>query len=343
MDPIEVPVAAIRSSVDRWDFHLDTVLRWQEGDTLPAEQTPYYHGVAKYKRDGGRLWPEVGTGSDVKPRLIAARVERFRTLYRSIRDNGYDRSIPIHVGISARGGLHIANGHHRAAIATAMQIESLPGRVRARHERWARFRKMLAERFSAQKLYTAIPHPDLASWAVARDSEQRVKAILQHVRPGQSVVDVGCHAGTFSFALADHGCPVTAIEKSGRLIECAKVVEAFSPRPKPIEWRSGDAWSQEAPRHDVVLCLSVLHHTLKDGTFDAAVTWIKAHGDRLVLELADGTETQMKGIDLPNQEHLGPWLEDAFGMRATPILKGVPREFRKGGSDRRWLWLMTKA
>ncbi len=344
LDPlpaIDVPTFMVRPSLDKWKFHLETIWQFQKNDTIPAEETAYFKGVYDYKREGGKNWAEVGVGNQVNQKSIERRVENFRALYRAIRDEGYDRSKEIVVNIGKTGDITVADGHHRSAISTVLGIPSIPARVRTRHPEWVEMRDMLHERFQADKLYVPVAHPDFGSWEAMRDLECRAQTVLKHIVPGSKVIDVGAHSGSIALALANAGCVVTAIEKSPKMVEAGKKLTNSMNRGKPIHWIKGDAWSQDVEKHDWIVCLSVLHHTCKDGTLPIAVEWLKAHGEKLILELADATESQMKHHEIARkQERMGEWLTKQFKMKATPILQGVIRSQRKSGSDRRWLWLL---
>lgn len=341
IEPIRVPAEMLRDSLDRWAFHVETAYEFMDNPKLPAKHTAYYHGVIEYKRNGGKLWAEIGTGDDVDPQKVEYRVERFRKLFTSIQHDGYDERQPISVMITGSGKVQIVDGHHRAACALVLGIPEIPAKVTHRHPEWVLLRDVLFEQYKAEQLYTAIDHPDFDRWTVARDVEYRANALLDLMAPPETVLDVGCCTGGVAMALSRAGMRVTAIERHERVLAAAQKIERVM--GGTVSWRHGEAWDMELGRRDWAICLSVLHHAVKANEHGKAMAWLKRRGKRLVIEMADGSESQMEGHDLPaTQEGLGPWLAELSGMKVTPILRGVPKEARRSASDRRWLWLLEK-
>lgn len=103
----------------------------------------------------------------------AALLERYETtretLYRSLRDEGYDRSTSpvccrIHIGRD--GSLLLGDGgHHRFYLSRLLSIESVPVQVLCRHRQWQAVRETVAKADSIEALPSDIraclDHPDL--------------------------------------------------------------------------------------------------------------------------------------------------------------------------------------
>ena len=340
IDTIRVPVSYLLPTLKEWGFHLSTVEQFEANPAIDADKTAYYKGVLDYKAKGGKLWPEIpAVGGEEK---VKQRVEAFRRLYCSMRDEGYDEEQPIEVAIGKRGEIAVREGHHRAACAWGLGIESVPARVRSRAKAWVEFRDALYEQYRQEKLYTPIDHPDFAGWKVARDYHHRTVAIERALTKG-TILDVGCCTGGIAVTFAGHGYPVTAVDKNKIALRAAQATERiFAPGGHPITWHAGDAFQANFGIHDWVLCLSVLHHVAKETHLRGHLEWLQRHARHgIFIEMADATETQMQGAGVPGtQEETGPWLAKLSGMKATPVLKGVPKEHRKSASDRRWIWLL---
>lgn len=340
---VRVPTEMLLSSLRDWGFHLETTKQFADNAEIPAEETAYYRGVLEYKAKGGHLWPEIPQeGGEEK---IRQRLERFRRLFLSMTAVGYDEGQPITVAIDKRGEFAIVDGHHRAACTWQLGIEEVPCSVRTRAPEWVELRDALYECYREQKLYTPIPHPDFQRWKVARDAGIRARTILARMVPGESVLDVGCCTGGIALAMANlAGLGVTAVEKEPRYLRAAKAVERRMFPQGPVTWIQGDAFEMSVLQHDWVLCLSVLHHVAKGRSIEPELEWLKKHAKQGVfIEMADAAESQMAGADVPtSQEDIGPWVEKLSGMKAEPVLKGVPEDKRRSASDRRWIWLLKK-
>ena len=73
-----------------------------------------------------------------------------------------------------------------------------------------------------------------------RLEEAFVRSLLDKhaVRPGATLLDLGCGNGFYANAFAGHGLRVTAVDLSDAVIDYAKRT-----RPHPVNWIAGDAFS----------------------------------------------------------------------------------------------------
>ncbi len=83
--------------------------------------------------------------------------------------------------------------------------------------------------------------------------------VLEHVQPGDKLIDVGCGIGEFIIRLQDRFHTLVGVDISGREIECAKKRIRNSPN---IFLHCGELQSFHFPdeHFDVCLCLDVLEH-----------------------------------------------------------------------------------
>ena len=162
---------------------------WDRG--LPrVEAQPKYRACAD--RVGGASWAETGIVDRLAAELAASDEEtiehgcgsradlerRYETereeLYRTLRDEGYDRSVSpvccrVHVG---RDGdlLFGSGGRHRFYLSRLLGIDSVPVEVLVRHAEWQSVRDAVAAAETVADLSPAVRrhlgHPDLREFDV---------------------------------------------------------------------------------------------------------------------------------------------------------------------------------
>ena len=102
-------------------------------DDVPWQETYYYQYAASRIESGG----SVGylDGPQTKANLETY-LDELDELYEDIRDNGYDPSSAISVHIGRNGEWIVGHGHHRRTLASILNVESVPVRVKFRHAEW---------------------------------------------------------------------------------------------------------------------------------------------------------------------------------------------------------------
>lgn len=87
---------------------------------------------------------------------------------------------------------------------------------------------------------------------------RRVKMLSQHLRPGMSVLELGCGAGYFTRELAGSGADIVAIDVSPELLEIARA-NCSAPN---VRYQIQNAYELSYPDagFDSVVGSSVLHH-----------------------------------------------------------------------------------
>jgi SAM-dependent methyltransferase len=87
---------------------------------------------------------------------------------------------------------------------------------------------------------------------------RRVKMLSSHLRPGMTVLELGCGTGTFTQELARSGADVIAIDVSAELLEIAR---ANHSAPN-VHYQNENAYALSYPdaAFDSVVGSSVLHH-----------------------------------------------------------------------------------
>jgi len=87
---------------------------------------------------------------------------------------------------------------------------------------------------------------------------RRVKMLSAHLRPGMSVLELGCGTGTFTRELAQSGADIIAIDVSPELLEIARAnYSALN-----VQYQTENAYALSYPdaTFDSVVGSSVLHH-----------------------------------------------------------------------------------
>jgi SAM-dependent methyltransferase len=87
---------------------------------------------------------------------------------------------------------------------------------------------------------------------------RRVKMLSSHLKPGMTVLELGCGTGSFTRELARSGADVIAIDVSPELLEIAKA--NFSAPNVQHEIQNAYSLSYPEGRFDSVVGSSVLHH-----------------------------------------------------------------------------------
>src|SRR6266542_3557600 len=87
---------------------------------------------------------------------------------------------------------------------------------------------------------------------------RRVKMLSSHLKPGMTVLELGCGTGSFTRELARSGADVVAIDVSPELLEMAKA-NCSAPNVQ-YQIQNASALSYSEGAFDSVVGSSVLHH-----------------------------------------------------------------------------------
>jgi len=94
---------------------------------------------------------------------------------------------------------------------------------------------------------------DFASW-------HHYQYFVPYFKPGLTVLDVGCGAGTFSFIAAEKGCIVTGVDISQDAISSCRVSAANL--GLDVEFIYDDFVDMKiGKKYDIIICSEVLEHT----------------------------------------------------------------------------------
>src|SRR3984893_16116494 len=114
-----------------------------------------------------------------------------------------------------------------------------------------------------QAVYTHGHHESRLRWHAVRTAETSAGYLLPHLRPGLSVLDVGCGPGTITADLAARVSPgqVTAIEMTEDALDLART-EAQARGQSNIDFVTSDVHALDLPddTFDIVHAHQVLQH-----------------------------------------------------------------------------------
>jgi len=207
-----------------------------------------------------------------------ARLRNLEVLFNEIKTKGYreqrqttspwkpwGNEDEIHVHIGRDGDYIFADGRHRLCIAKLLGLPQVPVKISRRHAMWVALRKEILAYAKSQKtgkVYSPLPHPDLADIPSAHGNE-RMEIIEKHVPPTPGrMLDIGAHWGYFCHRFEDLGYECIAVEDLAMSVHFMKrLARAENRRFKIIE---GSVLSVDLTESfDVVLALNIFHHLIK--------------------------------------------------------------------------------
>lgn len=136
----------LKSDFEESQVYQSFVQRFEKGDSW--NQTSYYRHLT-----------EEGELSHEEAML---RLQKYEELFDEIRRHGYDNKYPIEVNIGRDGEYIRHNGRHRLSIAKILNMEEVPVKVHAIHEKWQKIRDDVYNNEVSKKRRKHIQgHPDL--------------------------------------------------------------------------------------------------------------------------------------------------------------------------------------
>lgn len=171
-----------------------------------------------------------------------------------------------------------------------------------------------------------------------RDADLRWDAIAAAIRTYEagSLLDIGCAEGWFlRRASAEFGCFGLGIDGGDRRVMLGEIARLHDgvERVAVMKGRLAPEDIRRLPRCDIVLCLSVVHHVLREGGLPAAEAFVQALASRagkaVVFEMGTSDEKALSWSDrLPDmpegQEAFVRALLEAGGLRNIRVVGSAP-------------------
>lgn len=200
-------------------------------------------------------------------------------LMASMANGGWTSGSRITIAVERHGRCVLMDGLHRSSAALMLSGILCEAHIAYREAEWIALRYAIKRLNGGEnRLYQPIAHPDLAHLPVWRtDTEERANTIACWMRSRSgagllsdaSGLDVGCHTGALTCALARHGYLMVGTDTDRDALRIAERLAWSQTSVSFIE-----EWTEASRFHrrcDFVVFLSVLNHYLTDGRGDEAV------------------------------------------------------------------------
>lgn len=133
--------------------------RFEKG--LPWQETVYYkNGIKKLEQNRKLKRAEGATTVEEFEEYL----DEIDCLYESIKKDGYHRDSIITADIGRNGEWMTSHGNHRRTIAVILGVETVPVRIRYRHQEWQKKRVDIYNNTDPKKFDLEEDHPDLNNW-----------------------------------------------------------------------------------------------------------------------------------------------------------------------------------
>jgi SAM-dependent methyltransferase len=133
---------------------------------------------------------------------------------------------------------------------------------------------------------------------------RRVKMLSSHLKPGMTVLELGCGTGSFTRELARSGAEVFAIDVSPELLEIARA--NYSAPNVRYEIQNAYALTYSDATFDSIVGSSVLHHLEIEEALREIYRVLKPRGTILL------TEPNMLNPQIAIQKNI-PWIKRKLG------------------------------
>lgn len=251
--------------------HYNTCLQWNENIEIPNIKTYYY----SFLKSGCFLAKFLKLETE---ELILDKVEDFKKIYISIKENGYLKELETDIitqevnghthyygkiccKIKKDGSFELWDGMHRISIKRALNLP-IEITIIEEAENWQMIKKGLLNLHNGQKyLYQSIEHPDFFDWTVYNNNI--TKDFLLSELVSHNVLDIGaCHGLTlFRLKYSNRITHGIGIESDPDRFNVAKII--FDKVGLDLFRDINVFLNQNKYIFNSILLLSVIHHLIR--------------------------------------------------------------------------------
>ena len=254
-----------------WDYYQESYEQLKQNPSIKDEELAVYDIWNKQLLHIFGEIPSRNTSVDKGKFWRPGRMcHNLRTLAQSFDERGYsekDRNLleKLTARISSEGKVCIIQGNKRCAWLQKHQPDKvLNVQIEPSLGDWDKFKLHGLYPSGKQQTYHPIEHPDFKEWNQnpTQPCTERWEMIKPCIKPGWSVVDLGCNTGWFCRRLKELGCQVKGYDNSLNEIRMANTIEGWSPacNGNRIDYSVEDVTESTLPDADAVICTSVLMH-----------------------------------------------------------------------------------
>lgn len=133
----------------------------------------------------------------------------------------------------------------------------------------------------------------------------RAKFIIERLKPGMRVLEMGCQTGGITRLIAPHVKEVVANELSDTYRERAREILANNPNVDLIDGFAEDLWDRELGEFDVVIAMELLEHVLSPSALCETAYLLTKDEGMVLLSVP-------KNYEDPIGEHVREFTEASF-------------------------------
>ncbi len=166
-----------------------------------------------------------------------------------------------------------------------------------------------------------------------------INAFLDHVKPGMSVLELGCGSGWLTLAMAQRGAEATGLDISAEALDVARAVLRLNPRDGAGHCRSYavtdlNQLSLPAEQYDIIAVKGTLHHLLRVDHVVSEMQRALKPGGLLWVSDSDGEEAMSTALVASALMFLLPTVV-SYGDKIRGLLKfGTQRAGAHQGQHR---------
>lgn len=265
-------------------------------------------------------------GTDDGDRTLRNRIEKLRHDF----ENKDSMETPVPAKLNANGTFELLDGHHRCADAIARGMNVVDLDIKYVSPLWSDLESRILSIYGEKKLYQRIEHPWFNDWHVAR-TDDRGNCILNYIRgmsfTKRNSVDIGCCTGRLSRLLRAEGFNAYGFDRDPNVIHVADHLNmVFGSNVNFTVFGDIETMVKGCgmAKTNVVVCLSVLHHYLWEGTPQRYLDTIKMLLENSNVLFFDHLNEEDRSLLKTDEVPLGvqgliDWIREMTGFSVVQI------------------------